>query len=747
MEASSSVAFWSSAPNRMRAGALLVAAITAGLLTVLYELWRVPLRVPLVYWGDANAALMFVKGLSNGHWYYTNDRLGFPFGLEMYDFPTSDHFQILIYKTIGALVGGDPALTVNLGYLFGFIAIAVTAYLVLCALGIRPVIAGAFGILYAFLPYHFARGTGHLFLSGYFAVPLAILVILRQYDRPAFLTPRPSNPDITQWSWRDRWGWLALVILIIVGTTGFYYAVFTGLFLVATLVFRLIGERDRTATLSTLFLCTVLGLTLLAGLAPTFIYQATHGANDIAVNRLYQDVEFYALRPLQMLLPAHDHRLTPLRAPMAKALTPGQEFQSLGLVAAIGLVMVVLRTLARIGVSTPKEPHSRILDTLGMLTIGAIIGASVGGFAAGFGLMGLTHIRAWNRISIFVGFFVLASVALVIDGWARRNQFGLGLVAAVSALLVVIGVLDQTPAPTPDVDKMRVSAWDNDQDFFKAVESEIGPNAAIYQLPSVAFPEVVNPNAMTDYDHLRGYLHTDSLQWSYGAVKGRVPEWQLRIDAQDTASKLKAITTMGFDGIYIDRWGYADNGAAVEFEIRGATGLEPMVSQDDRLVFFNLEPIADTLSGIPDETRSAIAQTLTDPIQATYADGFQGVESDGLHSWSWASPQAKLNLLNPTQDTRHVVITMGLETGFKAPSNVTLRLPGFRRDAVVSAEGGCIRMEFDLPPGFTTMSLETDAARIDAPGDPRDLRLRVLDMTIGDTSTERLWDLVDAPSC
>jgi phosphoglycerol transferase len=230
-------------------------------------------------------------------------------------------------------------------------------------------------------------------------------------------------------------------------------------------------------------------------------------------------------------------------------------------------------------------------------------------------------------------------------------------------------------------------------------------------------------------------------------VKGRVPEWQLRIDAQDTASKLKAITTMGFDGIYIDRWGYADNGAAVEFEIRGATGLEPMVSQDDRLVFFNLEPIADTLSGIPDETRSAIAQTLTDPIQATYADGFQGVESDGLHSWSWASPQAKLNLLNPTQDTRHVVITMGLETGFKAPSNVTLRLPGFRRDAVVSAEGGCIRMEFDLPPGFTTMSLETDAARIDAPGDPRDLRLRVLDMTIGDTSTERLWDLVDAPSC
>jgi phosphoglycerol transferase len=750
---SAPVTVWAGSRQRIWVGVLLVAALTASIVTVIHELWRVPLRVPLAYGGDANGYLTIVKGLANGHWYYTDDRLGHPFGMEMYDFPTADHLQILIYKAIGSVVGGDPALTVNLGYLAGYILIAVTAYLVLTTLGVRPIIAGAIGILYAFLPYHLTRGTNHLFLSGYFAVPLAVLVVLRQYDQPAFLMPDQTHSNRYRWSWRHGWGWLAVGFLIMIGTTGFYYAIFTGLFLIATLVFRLISERDRAAAASTLFLCTILGLTILADLAPTFSYQAANGVNEISVNRTYSDTELYALKPLQMLLPTHNHRVEVLRSPAIKALTTnttGEGPHSLGLVAAVGLMMVVLRTLARIGVSTPREPHSRTLDKLGVLTIGAILGASVAGFAAGFGLLGLTYIRAWNRITVFVAFFTLAVVALVIDGWTRRSRIGLGAITTISALLVVVGVYDQTPPPSPALDQETAAAWENDRDFFQTVEADVGPNAAIYQLPHVQYPEGGGPHKMIDYDHIRGYLHTDTLSWSYGGVKGRVPEWQTRINTLDTTDKLRAIALMGFDGLYIDRYGYPDGAAALQTELEGATGTTPTISADNRLVFFNIEELANQIrSDTPAAERDGIITALeAPPIQVEYGTGFHGMEGDGTHSWSWATQQANLELSNPSERTRSIILSTELRTGHETPSRVTVRTPGQRVEVQVSNTTGCLRAELALPPGSTTVSFETDAPRVEATGgDPRDLHLQVLNLTADDPAWLSYLDAPQARSC
>jgi phosphoglycerol transferase len=728
---------WAATRQRIWIGALLVAGLTASILTVVHELWRVSLRIPLVYLGDANGYLMIVKGLANGHWYYTNDRLGYPFGMELYDFPTGDHLQLLVYKTIATLVGGDAALAVNLGYLAGFIVIAVVAYLVLCTLGARPVIAAAIGILYAFLPDHFLRGTVHLFLAGYFAVPLAILVILRQYDRPAFLTPDPTRANRYRWSWRHPWGWLAVGILVIVGTTGFYYAVFTGLFLIATLVFRFISERDRTATASTLFLCTILGLTILADLAPTFIYQAAHGVNAMAVNRSYGEIEFYALKPIQMLLPSQSHRIAPLASLMNRAMTPGQAPQSLGLVAALGLVIVVLRTLARIGVSSPQDPHSRTLDKLGVLTIGAILGASVAGFAAGFGLLGVTYIRAWDRITIFVAFFTLAVVALVIDGWARRKHIGFGAIAVICAGLVVVGVYDQTPPSSHTLDEARIAAWQNDREFFQAIETEMAPDAAIYQLPHVLYPEGGNTYQMIDYDHLRGYFHTETLKWSYGATKGRAPDWQTRIQTLDTTDQLTAIALMGFDGLYIDRYGYPDGAAALQTELEDATETRPTVSADDRMLFFNIAELAHQIrADTPAEEREAIITALqSEPVQVAYGPGFYGIETDGVQSWSWATQHAQLDVVNPSQDTRQVVVAMGFQTGYESPSTLTVQLPGQDVDVQVSDTSGCLHTTLDLPPGTTAITFDTDAAAVEANSDPRDLRFRVLDIVVEDEAT------------
>src|SRR5262249_15228718 len=44
-------------------------------------------------------------------------------------------------------------------------------------LGYFPSVVG--GLLFAFTPYHFFRGEGHLFLSAYYLIPLVIMIALR----------------------------------------------------------------------------------------------------------------------------------------------------------------------------------------------------------------------------------------------------------------------------------------------------------------------------------------------------------------------------------------------------------------------------------------------------------------------------------------------------------------------------------------------------------------------------------------
>ena len=63
----------------------------------------------------------------------------------------------------------------------------------------------------------------------------------------------------------------------------------------------------------------------------------------------------------------------------------------------------------------------------------------------------------------------------------------------------------------------------------------------VFQLPYVPFPENPPVQQMSDYDHLRGALHSRTLKWSYPTMRGRWGDtWQRaiaqkRVDAAKTA--------------------------------------------------------------------------------------------------------------------------------------------------------------------------------------------------------------------
>src|SRR5271156_2446348 len=170
----------------VRACALLLEGLLAATLSVLtavwvLRLWRGDLALPLRYSpvDDTKFYLMLIKGIVDHGWYSSNSSLGAPFGQRLVDYPQgADSLNLLLIRFL-ALFSSNPALIINLFFLATFALTGFTAHLVLRALGVSGPSAGVAAVLFSVLAYHFFRGESHLFLSAYYAIPLAAYLFLR----------------------------------------------------------------------------------------------------------------------------------------------------------------------------------------------------------------------------------------------------------------------------------------------------------------------------------------------------------------------------------------------------------------------------------------------------------------------------------------------------------------------------------------------------------------------------------------
>jgi phosphoglycerol transferase len=152
----------------------LVAAGLSSLIVavVALELWRADLTVPFAYTGDELFSSMITKGLIENGWWLTNFSLGAPFVQQMADFPQGEAAHFLLLKVIGGLVR-DHAVTLNVFYLLSFPLTGIAGAIFFRALGVSRAVSFGAGLLFAFLPYHLIRGTPHLSLVAYYALPAA----------------------------------------------------------------------------------------------------------------------------------------------------------------------------------------------------------------------------------------------------------------------------------------------------------------------------------------------------------------------------------------------------------------------------------------------------------------------------------------------------------------------------------------------------------------------------------------------
>jgi phosphoglycerol transferase len=531
--------------------------------------WRGDLGIPLDYFGDVNLQHLLVKSVLEEAWYFENARLGAPFGLELYDYPVlnGDTLNVLLLSMFG-FFGAGSAAAMNLLYLLSFPLVGLTAFLALRLIGADRWPALVCAVLYALLPYHFIRGEGHLFLSTYYAVPVG-----------AYLAWAIMVGD------RLRLGVaVGLSVLVGVASGSFYYAAFTLLLVVVATVLRFAGTRDRRALVTGGIVAGTLIAVSLIQLAPTLVYRAANGPNDEVAQRFTFESELYSLRLTQLVLPIDGHRvdaLARLKQRYTEKFPPiDANAASLGVVGTVGFfgLLVVV-----IGALIGRRARESLVG-LAILALTAFLVATAGGFGTLIGVV-FAQIRAWNRLSIFIAFFALAAVALLLSALGRRVRPA--VFAAVLVGVFALGVADQTSdAFIPPYEAIR-GQWRNDAAFFSSLEARLPRGAQVVNLPYEPFPEPPSGRQAV-YEPVKSYLHTDKLQWSYGAMRGRPEDWAAANATRPAAELVPAARVAGFAAILVDRLGYGDDGAAAEADLRGVLGVEPERSPDGRYLVWRL---------------------------------------------------------------------------------------------------------------------------------------------------------------
>jgi phosphoglycerol transferase len=579
----------------------IVAATSALITAWLFKIWDIPLRLPFLYQRDGIAQVAEVKGIIENGWYQFNPRVGWPIGYDHHDFPIgSDNLHYAALKVIGWF-SHDPVLVINVYYLLSFVLVALSAFYVIRYLGVSRRFAFVGALLYTFLPYHFLRGTWHLMLAAYYMVPVAALftILVWRHAPPFFRAVDDDDgggEGRVRFVWK-RWSSLWLVLgCLAIASTDVYYAAFCIVLMLSAGVLQLVTVRNWRSLVSGVVLTAIIGVGLLVNLAPSLLYWRDHGSNDDVVQRTVAESDFYALRPIQMLSPIPGYRIdkinTRIVSEVFTAPNNSEATQFLGAIGAAGFLGLMI-VLLGLGFTRGRDRSPPLPFVLAALSALAVLFGVTGGLSWTFGIAGFTEIRSWNRISIFIAFYALVAVGLALD-WAVRHTRAFPYkpvaVSGVAALLVVIGVFDQTSSAIIPDSRRNEAAWNADAVFVQRIEDTLGPDGKVFQLPYLPFPEAeldVPPYGMVDYDPLRGYLHSDELYWGYGGTRGRAADWQAQVVERATPRMLDAITAVGFDGLWIDTLGYPNHAEEIIVEVEDATGETPIVSPNGRFVFFD----------------------------------------------------------------------------------------------------------------------------------------------------------------
>ena len=169
-------------------------------------------------------------------------------------------------------------------------------------------------------------------------------------------------------------------------------------------------------------------------------------------------------------------------------------------------------------------------------------------------------------------------------------------------------------------------------------------------------------------------------------MRGRPADWQSQLAGDPPAVLAAAAAAAGFDGIYINRVGYADSTAfGLEATLTRLLRTRPIVSKDGRLSFFDARLYAKRLMATIRPPRlTALRNATLYPVRLDAGAGAQTppsrdfpISGVGIHGAVRIRQRGELEARNPSAEERAVIFEAQLSiAGTARPT--TLRFPGAR---------------------------------------------------------------------
>lgn len=697
------------------------------------NLWSIPWG----YSGDAFIYSYIIKSVITKGWFWTNDSLSMPGVLLFRDYPYPDNIQFLFIRVIGWFTG-NYARTMNVFYLLTYpLTTACTLY-VLRRFSVSYVPAVMVSLLYNFSYYHIHRGIHHMMYGTYYMVPLMVMVMLWVLSGELQLKATDGSDEARKSHKRKMI--IAVLICLFVGSTGCaYYPFFAvALFVIVGLV-MVFRQRSVRALALPGVLAAVVFSALLLNITPTLLFRIQYGSVGLG-KRNPAESEIYGLKVSQLLLPINEHRIKGLNKFREKynrlsPLNTENGAASLGLIGSAGFLALIgclflYRKSHSLGGPTGADENRSLpslLDNLSILNGWAVLVATIGGFGAVFAYLISPQIRSYNRMSAYIAFFSFFAVALMLDALSKKyfqTRLKRGLFYGLIVFLTFFGLLDQTPK-VPAIDyKWTTEAYHHDREYFKQIESVMPDNAMIFQLPVYSFPEDIN------YDHMRGYLQSDKLRWSAGAMKDRqIYIWQKTVENKPVPEMLEELAIFDFGGIYIDRATPTPIPPKFEEQISALLCQQPLVSPNGRMAFYSLlEYKAKIQEGVSKDELAERARRYLHPFNLVWKKDFSQMEGAQEKNWHWSGPSGELHIENTSDFPREVTMEMSIDS----PKGGTLRVEGDIISEIfkVTPEPAQWNKTIVVPPGKHVIKFTCDATPIYAPPDPRVFVFRINDFKL-----------------
>jgi hypothetical protein len=710
---------------------LLAILVCCLFLVWVLQLWNMNLNIPFDYHMDTLANGASIKGIIDNGWYTSNSLIGAPYGYQFYDFNANVNLDMAIVKLI-SLVFPNWAATLNIYYLLTFPLVTIAALFVLRRLKVSRLTSLVGSILYTFIPFHFMQGESHINLSAYYLIPFAVMLCLWLFENDFSLKPFKEQTR-REINWRAAG---SIAICIGIGTAFVYYPFFTCFFLLIAGTGATISKKKWQPLVNSGILIAVIVLIVLLFSIPSFLYQHQNGVNQLLI-RDPAETEVWGLKMVQLLLPVPGNN-NPLLAALADRYQYSAPFvnenqsAALGIIGSIGFVILILWLFFRVFriKTTYSDDCFNRIHHLSALNAAALILGTVGGLGTLIAYLVFPEIRTYTRISIFIAFFSILTICFLFDYLISKTTFSKVVVVALMLGILIVGINDQTSINfIPDYQGIK-QEYQKDDKFVKNIEAKYPVEQVVFQLPYNAFPESHPPNNMEFYDLFRGYLHSESISWSYGCIKGRFGDfWYKQIAAKSLNEMIGELSFSGFTGIYVDSYGYADSGKEITTSISAILNVTPLTSDNSRLYFFDMTSFNDNLKSqfTNDEYQKKKTKALY-PLYYEFKEGFSSLPADD--SIHLSKPVSTIMLKNFTSNSKKITINCTFETGYSATSSLNIASSFYNDNLLINNAGYEYIKDIVVPPGIYEIKLSCDANPTYIPGKYKSTVFAVLDFRV-----------------